>query len=147
MFRVLTSIVRISYNCSYSFWYWLTGSTTRSCNYSCRSSWWWMSTPEICRAAYRNIINWIQSLLLLSHLSNLQLAILLLLLVGNIKLTMLLLLLFVSNTQLAILLLLLLLSNIKLAMLLLLLLVSNNNNYCYLKVTITMTLLILYFTL
>ena len=31
-----------------------------SCNYSCTSSWWWMSTPETCRVAYRNIINWIQ---------------------------------------------------------------------------------------
>ena len=28
MFRVLTPIIRSSYTCSYSFWYWLTGSTT-----------------------------------------------------------------------------------------------------------------------
>ena len=28
MFRVLTHIIRSSYNCNYSFWYWLTGSTT-----------------------------------------------------------------------------------------------------------------------
>ena len=28
MFRVLTSVIRSSYNCNYSFWYWLTGSTT-----------------------------------------------------------------------------------------------------------------------
>ena len=28
---------------------------TRSCNYSCTSSWWWVSTPETCRAAYRNV--------------------------------------------------------------------------------------------
>ena len=28
MFRVLTAIIRSSYNCNYSFWYWLTGSTT-----------------------------------------------------------------------------------------------------------------------
>ena len=28
MFRVLTLIIRSSYNCNYSFWYWLTGSTT-----------------------------------------------------------------------------------------------------------------------
>jgi len=28
MFRVLTPIIRSSYNCKYSFWYWLTGSTT-----------------------------------------------------------------------------------------------------------------------
>ena len=28
MFRVLTPIIRSSYNCNYSFWYWLTGSTT-----------------------------------------------------------------------------------------------------------------------
>ena len=27
MFRVLTPIIRSSYNCNYSFWYWLTGST------------------------------------------------------------------------------------------------------------------------
>jgi len=26
-----------------------------------RSSWWWVSTPETSRAAYKNIINWIQS--------------------------------------------------------------------------------------
>ena len=36
-------------------------TSTRSCNYSCASSWWWVSTPETCRAAYRNIINWIHS--------------------------------------------------------------------------------------
>ena len=28
MFRVLTLIIRTSYNCNYSFWYWLIGSTT-----------------------------------------------------------------------------------------------------------------------
>ena len=28
MFRVLTLIIWSSYNCNYSFWYWLTGSTT-----------------------------------------------------------------------------------------------------------------------
>ena len=28
MFRVLTPIIRSSCNCNYSFWYWLTGSTT-----------------------------------------------------------------------------------------------------------------------
>ena len=27
MFQVLTPIIRSSYNCNYSFWYWLTGST------------------------------------------------------------------------------------------------------------------------
>jgi len=32
MFRVLTTIIRSSYSCNCSFWYWLTGSTTiRSC--------------------------------------------------------------------------------------------------------------------
>ena len=32
MFRVLTSIIRSSYSCNYSFWYWSTGSTAiRSC--------------------------------------------------------------------------------------------------------------------
>jgi len=38
-------------------------TSARSCNYSCTSSWWWVSTPETCRAAYRNVINWIQSYL------------------------------------------------------------------------------------
>ena len=28
MFRMLTPIIRSLYNCNYSFWYWLTGSTT-----------------------------------------------------------------------------------------------------------------------
>jgi len=37
---------------------------TRSCNYSCTSSWWWVSTPEICRTAYSNIINKISRILL-----------------------------------------------------------------------------------
>jgi len=36
-------------------------TSARSCNYCCTSSWWWVSTPETCRAVYRNIINWIQS--------------------------------------------------------------------------------------
>jgi len=36
----------------------------RSCNYSCTSSWWWVSAPETCRAAYRNVINWISHILL-----------------------------------------------------------------------------------
>jgi len=36
-------------------------TSARSCNYSCTSSWWWVSTPETCRAAYRNVLNWIQS--------------------------------------------------------------------------------------
>jgi len=85
MFRVLTPIIRSSYNCNYSLWYWLTamnklyisisGSVfwslrlinNRSCNYSCTSSWCWMSTPETCRAAYRNIINWISRILLDSY--------------------------------------------------------------------------------
>ena len=31
MFRVLTPIIRSWYNCNYSFWYWLTGSTTIRC--------------------------------------------------------------------------------------------------------------------
>jgi len=30
-------------------------------NYGCTSSWWWVSTTETCRDAYRNVINWIQS--------------------------------------------------------------------------------------
>jgi len=44
MFRLLTPITRS--------WY--------SCNYSCTSSWWWMSTPETCRAysltAWRRVL-------------------------------------------------------------------------------------------
>jgi len=69
MFRVSTPIIRSSYNCNYSFWYWLTGSTTMRSR--C-----WVGT-DLCvsygrysfptqmntyhRAAYRNTINWIQS--------------------------------------------------------------------------------------
>ena len=47
MFQVLTPIIRS--------WF--------ICNYSCTSSWWWVSTAETCRADYRNVINWIQSLI------------------------------------------------------------------------------------
>ena len=36
----------------------------RSCNCSCASSWWCVSTPETCRVAYRNVINWISRILL-----------------------------------------------------------------------------------
>jgi len=36
----------------------------RTCNYSCTSSWWWVSTAETCRVAYRNVINWISRILL-----------------------------------------------------------------------------------
>ena len=36
-------------------------TSARSCNYSCTNSWWWLSTPEICRVVYRSVINWIQS--------------------------------------------------------------------------------------
>ena len=36
-------------------------TSARSCNYSCTSSWWWVSTPKTCRAVYRYVINWIQS--------------------------------------------------------------------------------------
>jgi len=53
MFRVLTSIVRSSYNCV------LTPIIRRS--YNCTSAWWWVSTLETCRAVYRYVINWIQS--------------------------------------------------------------------------------------
>jgi len=38
---------------------WLTSA--RSCNYSCTSSWWWVSTPETCRAVYVYVITWIHS--------------------------------------------------------------------------------------
>jgi len=51
MFGVLTPIIRSSYSCNYSFWHWSTGST------AIRSRCW----VGTCRAAYRNIINWIQS--------------------------------------------------------------------------------------
>ena len=59
MFRVLTPIIRSWYNCKYSFWYWLTGSTT--IRFRC-----WVGTDSCvssirytCRAAYSNVINWI----------------------------------------------------------------------------------------
>ena len=42
-------------------------SNNRSCNYSCTSSWWWVSTSETCRVAYRNIINWISRFRLVQH--------------------------------------------------------------------------------
>jgi hypothetical protein len=41
----------------YNWSTWLTKA--RSCNYSCMSSWWWVSTPKTCRAVYRYVINWI----------------------------------------------------------------------------------------
>ena len=43
-----------------SGWYQIRLINTRSCIYSCTSSWWWVSTLETCRAAYRNVIKWIQ---------------------------------------------------------------------------------------
>jgi len=49
---------------SNSVFYSLQLINTRSCNYSCTSSCWWVSTPETCRAAYRNVINWIIGILL-----------------------------------------------------------------------------------
>jgi len=57
---VIIELLLIQFN-NESRWYstWLTSA--RSYNYSCTSSWWWVSSPETCRAAYRNIINWIQS--------------------------------------------------------------------------------------
>ena len=57
--------------CSFPFlWRWMAFhktfhslqlTTATSCNYSCTRCWWWVSTPETYRAAYRNVINWIQS--------------------------------------------------------------------------------------
>jgi len=87
MFRVLTPIIRSSYNCNYSFWHWSVGSATilsrwvgisqqrermvvdpvnqyQKLYYSCTCSWWWVSTPETCRAAYRNVLNRISRILL-----------------------------------------------------------------------------------
>jgi len=52
---------------SSSVFYSLQLISTRSCNYSCTNSWWWVSTPETCRAAYRDIINWISRILLDSY--------------------------------------------------------------------------------
>ena len=45
MFRVLTPIIRSSYSCDYSFWYWLTGSTT--IRFSC-----WVGTKKKFREYY-----------------------------------------------------------------------------------------------
>ena len=60
MFRVLTPIIRSSYNCNYGFWYWLTGSTTIQSRCwvgtdSCVS--YGRSTPETCRTAYTNVFS------------------------------------------------------------------------------------------
>ena len=84
MFRVLTPIIRGSYDCNYSSWYWLTGSNTfhsrcwvgtdlcvsyvrytyRTVHMNqCQHK----STPETCRAAYRNVMNWISCILLDSY--------------------------------------------------------------------------------
>ena len=74
MFRVLKPTIRSSYSSNYIFWHWLTVmskicclfyslelTSDRSCNYCCTSSWRWVSTPETCRAVYRNVMNWTQS--------------------------------------------------------------------------------------
>ena len=56
MFRVLTPIIRSWYSCNYSFWHRSAGTTV------IRSRCWvGTDSPEACRAAYRNIIIWIQS--------------------------------------------------------------------------------------
>jgi len=55
MFLVLTPIIRISCNCNHSFWHRPAGSAT------VRSRWVGTDSPETCTAAYRNIINRIQS--------------------------------------------------------------------------------------
>ena len=62
-FKYLFLYISISSSVFYS----LQLINTRSCNYSCTSSWWWVSIPETCRAAYRNIINWISRILLDSY--------------------------------------------------------------------------------
>jgi len=46
----------IQFSISSSVFYSLQLINTRSCYYSCKSSWWWVSTRETCRAAYRNIL-------------------------------------------------------------------------------------------
>ena len=75
-------------DCNYSLWHCSTGSTTIRSRWwvvrfqlknessrpgwpvpqavitVCTSSWWWVSTAETCRAAYRNVINWISRNLL-----------------------------------------------------------------------------------
>jgi len=74
MLPVLKPTIRSSYNCNYIFPHWLTVmskigclfyslqlTSAKSCNYSCTSSWWWVSTPETCRTVYRYVINWIRS--------------------------------------------------------------------------------------
>jgi len=65
MFRVLTLVNPVCYHplslLSSNSTTTADGSNARSCNYSCTSSWWWVSTPETCRAVYRCVINWMQS--------------------------------------------------------------------------------------
>ena len=77
MFRVLTPIIRSSYNCKYYHspsllsWNWFSFNSTTKADGS-RSGQsipeavftvvrapWWVSTPETCRTAYSNAINWI----------------------------------------------------------------------------------------
>jgi len=63
--RFLYIWVRASWiECNYS----LQLINTRSCNYSCTSSWRWVFTPETCRAACRNIINWISRIVFFTYL-------------------------------------------------------------------------------
>jgi hypothetical protein len=76
MFRVVTPpIIRNTYNCNCSIWYWSNRlcylllwwrswngrdglTSARCCNYIYTCSWWWVELPlETCRAFYRNIIN------------------------------------------------------------------------------------------
>jgi len=48
MFRVLIPIIRSWYNCNYSFWYWLTGSTNvRSCYWAGNQQWEWMVVDPV----------------------------------------------------------------------------------------------------
>jgi len=59
MFRVLNAVTTQQ-------WEWMVVNPVdqaKSCNYSCTSSRWWVSTPKTGRAAYRNIINWISRIL------------------------------------------------------------------------------------
>ena len=63
MFRVLTPIVKSSYNCNYSFCHWSTASTTIRCHcwVGTQQQERMVSTPETCRVVYRCVTNWIQS--------------------------------------------------------------------------------------
>jgi len=55
------NLITVQQDATYSVYYISVGSST------CFGCWHPLSTPETCRAAYRNIVNWISHILLDSY--------------------------------------------------------------------------------